>query len=201
MGECLIDALHTTERLAEHRRTKARRFKTVGVDGSWIETPDVADDMNRLLPTVGDAFERTGAVSLGAFGHAQSGMCGYRTLVDFASSCSARRLSISCGKSLAQSRHIIYSGTLPSRVLAKMRPISFGNTGRRRVLVRVCTICGTVSQSTDCVKVGRCIGCKDPWGMVQCYQQRDTISGIFQKDKKSMPVPMEIMVFGKFWTG
>ena len=78
-------ALHTAETLAEHRRTKTRRFKTVGVDGSWIETPDVADDMNRLFPTVGDAFERTGAVSLGTFGNAQSRICDYRTLVDFAS--------------------------------------------------------------------------------------------------------------------
>jgi aminoglycoside 3-N-acetyltransferase len=78
-------ALHTAETLAKHRRTKARRFKNGGLDGSWIETPDVADDMNRLFPAVGEAFEKTGAVSFGTFGDADCKTCDFRHLVDFAS--------------------------------------------------------------------------------------------------------------------
>nr|WP_255733359.1 AAC(3) family N-acetyltransferase [Ruegeria sp. Ofav3-42] len=50
-------ALHTAETLATHRRIKTRRFKKGSIDGSWIETPDVADDMNRLFPAVGAALE------------------------------------------------------------------------------------------------------------------------------------------------
>ncbi len=78
-------ALHTAETLAEHRRTKTRRFKNGGIDASWIETPDVADDMNRLFPAVGEAFEKTGAVSIGAFGAAQCKICDYRQLIEFGS--------------------------------------------------------------------------------------------------------------------
>jgi len=61
-------ALHTAETFAQHKRTKMRRFKNGGPNGSWIETPDVADDMNRLFPAIGEAFEKTGAVSFGKFG-------------------------------------------------------------------------------------------------------------------------------------
>lgn len=75
-------ALHTAETLAEHRRTKTRRFKDTS--GPWAETPDVADDMNRLFPAVGDAFEQSGGVAFGAFGDAECRMCGFRDLVDFA---------------------------------------------------------------------------------------------------------------------
>lgn len=78
-------ALHTAETLAIHKRTKSRRFKTGGIDGSWIETPDVADDMNRLFPEVGAAFEETGAVSLGTFGNAECLICDFHALVEFAS--------------------------------------------------------------------------------------------------------------------
>ncbi len=78
-------ALHTAETLAKHRRTKTRRFKNGGLEGSWIETPDVADDMNRLFPAVGEAFERTGAVSFGTLGDADCKICDFRHLVDFAS--------------------------------------------------------------------------------------------------------------------
>lgn len=78
-------ALHTAETLAEHKRTKTRRFKNGGPNGSWIETPDVADDMNRLFPKVGEAFEKAGAVTFGVFGDAECMVCDFRSLVDFAS--------------------------------------------------------------------------------------------------------------------
>ncbi|MEM8811460.1 MAG: AAC(3) family N-acetyltransferase [Pseudomonadota bacterium] len=78
-------ALHTAEAVAEHRRTKTRRFKNGGGGGSWIETPDVADDMNRLFPAVGEAFEQTGAVSFGTFGDAPCRLCDFRGLIGFAS--------------------------------------------------------------------------------------------------------------------
>lgn len=78
-------ALHTAESLAGHRRTKTRRFKEGDVNGAWIETPDVADDMNRLFPAIGAAFEETGAVAFGRFGEAECRICDFRGLVDFAS--------------------------------------------------------------------------------------------------------------------
>jgi len=78
-------ALHTAETFAQHKRTKSRRFKNGGPNGSWIETPDVADDMNRLFPAIGEAFEKTGTVSLGVFGDAECRVCDFRSLVDFAS--------------------------------------------------------------------------------------------------------------------
>ncbi|MEM9497271.1 MAG: AAC(3) family N-acetyltransferase [Pseudomonadota bacterium] len=77
-------ALHTAETLATHRRTKTRRFKNGSVDGAWIETPDVADDLNRLFPAVGAAFDSTGAVSKGTFGNAHCQICDFRALVEFA---------------------------------------------------------------------------------------------------------------------
>lgn len=78
-------ALHTAETFAQHKRTKTRRFKNGGPNGSWIETPDVADDMNRLFPAIGEAFEETGAVSFGKFGGADCKVCDFRSLVAFAS--------------------------------------------------------------------------------------------------------------------
>ncbi|MFD0860164.1 aminoglycoside N(3)-acetyltransferase [Roseovarius aquimarinus] len=73
-------ALHTAETLADHRRTKTRRFKS---EGAWIETPDVADDMNRLFPKVGAAFEDAGLASRGAIGDATCIICEYKSLVEF----------------------------------------------------------------------------------------------------------------------
>ncbi|MEM7269134.1 MAG: AAC(3) family N-acetyltransferase [Pseudomonadota bacterium] len=77
--------LHTAEELAEVRRTKIRRFKHGSAFGGWMETPDVADDLNRLFPSVGEAFEETGEVSLGRIGGAPSKLCNYGDLVRFAS--------------------------------------------------------------------------------------------------------------------
>lgn len=75
-------ALHTAETLADHKRTKMRRFKS-SKEG-WIETQDVADDMGRLFPALGDAFEQSAGVKLGTFGGAECRLCGFRDLTDFA---------------------------------------------------------------------------------------------------------------------
>lgn len=77
-------ALHTAETLATHRRTKTRRFKKGALDGSWLETPDVADDMNRLFPAVGAAFENETDVASARFGDAECKLCDFKALVDFA---------------------------------------------------------------------------------------------------------------------
>ena len=76
-------ALHTAESLAAHKRTKVRRFKNGGVDGEWIETPDVADDMNRLFPSAGEAFEKSGAVLTGTLGQAHCRICDFSGLIGF----------------------------------------------------------------------------------------------------------------------
>ncbi len=77
--------LHTAETFAKHRRTKTRRMKTGGSKGKWVEEPDVADDVNRLFPAVGAAFEQTGAVTFGTFGAAQCRVCNLKDLIEFAS--------------------------------------------------------------------------------------------------------------------
>ncbi|MBY6057725.1 aminoglycoside N(3)-acetyltransferase [Leisingera daeponensis] len=77
-------ALHTAESLAEVKRTKIRRFKTGSGDAPWMETPDAADDLNRLFPLVGAAFEGAGAVATGRLGAAECRLCSYSALVAFA---------------------------------------------------------------------------------------------------------------------
>ncbi|MEL6337264.1 MAG: AAC(3) family N-acetyltransferase [Pseudomonadota bacterium] len=76
--------LHTAEGLAPTMRTKVRRFKSGPGDAPWVETPDVADDLNRLFPQVGAAFEDTGAVRIGMLGDASVRLCAYAPLVSFA---------------------------------------------------------------------------------------------------------------------
>ncbi len=76
--------LHTAEDYAKHKRTKMRRFKTGPGDAPWRQTPDVADDMGRLFPAAGAAFETTGAVALGQLGDAGVKLCGYDDLIRFA---------------------------------------------------------------------------------------------------------------------
>lgn len=77
-------ALHTAETLAESKRTKIRYFKTGPGDAPWMETPDVADDLNRLFPDVGEAIEETGVVGSGSVGQASSRLVDFPLLVDFA---------------------------------------------------------------------------------------------------------------------
>lgn len=77
--------LHTAESLARHRRTKFRRFKNGSGDSAWVETPDVADDLGRLFPDAGSAFEASGQVCIGALGQAECRICDYGALIAFAS--------------------------------------------------------------------------------------------------------------------
>lgn len=77
--------LHTAETLASHRRTKVRRFKLIeNSEGVWIETPDVADDLGRFFPAVGAAFEACGSVRGGHVGGAETQICRYADLLEFA---------------------------------------------------------------------------------------------------------------------
>lgn len=78
-------ALHTAETLAQPRRLKTRRFLDLsGGERLWRETPDVADDGNRLFPDTGVAFEATGLCRRGSVGAAEARVCGYADLVHFA---------------------------------------------------------------------------------------------------------------------
>ncbi|KMW58864.1 aminoglycoside N3-acetyltransferase [Candidatus Rhodobacter oscarellae] len=74
--------LHTAETLADPRRVKTRRVKH---EGKWVESPEVADDLGRLFPSVGAAFEDTGAVRTGPVGKAEARLCSAPDLVDFGS--------------------------------------------------------------------------------------------------------------------
>ncbi|MEM7525555.1 MAG: AAC(3) family N-acetyltransferase, partial [Pseudomonadota bacterium] len=83
-------ALHASESLARHRRTKTRRFKRApsadaGPEGAWVEAPDVADDLDTLFPLVGAAWEAEGGVRHGRVGGADAMLTGYAALLDFAS--------------------------------------------------------------------------------------------------------------------
>lgn len=84
VGWNICTSFHTAETLAKHRRTKTQRFKLGGPEGSWVETQDVANDESRLFPSVGDALEKSGAVTTGKFGNAVCKVCDMRRLVDFA---------------------------------------------------------------------------------------------------------------------
>ncbi|MEO1494495.1 MAG: AAC(3) family N-acetyltransferase [Pseudomonadota bacterium] len=77
-------ALHAAESIAAHRRTKVRHLKTGPGDAPWIDAPDVADDLDRLFPLVGTAWEVTGAVAMGRLGRAECRLTGYDALVGFA---------------------------------------------------------------------------------------------------------------------
>lgn len=85
VGWNCCSALHTAEFFARPQRTKIRRFKTGPGDSPWQETPDVADDMNRLFPDVGIAFEGTGRVTHGKLGSSDCRLCEFSELVDYAS--------------------------------------------------------------------------------------------------------------------
>ena len=84
-------ALHAAESVAAHRRTKMRHFKSGPGDAPWLDAPDVADDLDRLFPLVGAAWEATGAVDLGRMGEAECRITAYDPLVAFASDWISRR--------------------------------------------------------------------------------------------------------------
>lgn len=77
-------ALHAAESLAGHRRLKLRRFKSGPGDAPWVTAPDVADDLDRLFPLVGAAWEAAGGVTFGKIGLAEARLTGYAELLEFA---------------------------------------------------------------------------------------------------------------------
>ena len=79
-------ALHAAESIADFKRTVVRRFKLgTGPDAPWIEAPDVEDDLDRLFPVVGAAWEKTGRVQSCKIGRAACKLTDYGQLVEFAS--------------------------------------------------------------------------------------------------------------------
>lgn len=78
-------ALHVAESAAEFKRTVTRTIKLGnGPDARWIKAPDVSDDLDRLFPLVGAAWEETGNVRLGKIGDADFKLTSYNKLVEFA---------------------------------------------------------------------------------------------------------------------
>ena len=65
-------ALHAAESAAEHRRAVTRNIRH-GANGAWIEAPDVADDLGRLFPLVGEASKVAPTVAVPPF-HSKSSM-------------------------------------------------------------------------------------------------------------------------------
>lgn len=79
-------ALHAAESASTHKRTVTRTFKLgTGPESRWINAPDVSDDMDRLFPLAGDAWEKTGNVQTGKIGDADVSLSDYDALVTFAS--------------------------------------------------------------------------------------------------------------------
>ena len=79
-------ALHAAESEAMYKRVVTRTIKTgVGPNAKWIKAPDVADDLDRLFPLVGAAWEETGNVKSGNIGNASIKLTGYDALIEFAS--------------------------------------------------------------------------------------------------------------------
>lgn len=79
-------ALHAAESIAEHKREKIRTFKNgLGSGATWVEAPDVADDLDTLFPLVGAAWEQEGGVQNGKIGGAESKLTSYDSLLAFAS--------------------------------------------------------------------------------------------------------------------
>lgn len=78
-------ALHAAESAAACKRQVVRRIKSGPErDAPWFDAPDVADDLGRLFPEVGAAWERDGAVAVGRVGRAESRLTDYGPLVAFA---------------------------------------------------------------------------------------------------------------------
>lgn len=59
----------------------------------WVEMPDMANDDGVHFPIVGNQFASTAPINAGKVGEADSMLFSTRTLVDFAKSYFARKLS------------------------------------------------------------------------------------------------------------
>lgn len=77
-------ALHASESMATHKRTVTREIKDgTGPDAQWMTAPDVSDDLDRLFPLVGAAWEDGGHVRRGMLGSAETRLTDYTALVEF----------------------------------------------------------------------------------------------------------------------
>ncbi|MFE6969200.1 aminoglycoside N(3)-acetyltransferase [Isoptericola sp. NPDC057653] len=77
--------LHHAEGRTPHHRRKLRRFPTlVAGERAWVETPDVADDLDTLFPVVGAEFEARGTTATLTVGGAVCRLFDADELVRFA---------------------------------------------------------------------------------------------------------------------
>ena len=76
-------ALHFAESLVEKRRTTKVRFPSFQNGRRiWIEVPNLADDDDRLFPTIGEKYVSAGTAQVGSIGDASSTLFRMRDLVD-----------------------------------------------------------------------------------------------------------------------
>jgi aminoglycoside 3-N-acetyltransferase len=86
--------LHFAESRIPMRRQKMRRMPMNDGDGrTWIEVPDVADDLNAHFPAIGAAYRAEGRGRAGKIGAADSLLLSARDLVTFASAYLAKVLA------------------------------------------------------------------------------------------------------------
>ena len=86
-------AFHAAESAAEYKRTVTRTLKLgTGPNAPWIKVPDVSDDLDRLFPLVGAAWEETGNVQTGKIGKADTKLTDYDELIEFASEWISERI-------------------------------------------------------------------------------------------------------------
>jgi aminoglycoside 3-N-acetyltransferase len=85
--------LHYAESLVPHGRRKVRRVPVGdGAERSWVEAPDVGDDLDTQFPAIGAAFLAEGRARQGRVGGAEAVLASARDLAAFASAYLARAL-------------------------------------------------------------------------------------------------------------
>jgi aminoglycoside 3-N-acetyltransferase len=85
--------LHYAESRVPNRREKRRRVPVgKGTERSWIEVPDVGDDLNTHFPAIGAAYLAEGRARVGKIGAADAILTSARDLVAFASAYLAKAL-------------------------------------------------------------------------------------------------------------
>lgn len=85
--------LHYAESLVPHGRRKVRRIPIGdGADRSWVEVPDVGDDLDTHFPPLGAAVLTEGPALVGKVGGAETVLASARDLTAFASQYLARAL-------------------------------------------------------------------------------------------------------------
>lgn len=89
-----VTLLHYAESRVPNRREKRRRVPVGdGVERSWIEVPDVGDDLNTHFPAIGAAYLVEGRARVGKVGAADAILTSARDLVGFASAYLAKALA------------------------------------------------------------------------------------------------------------